>query len=104
MGDGHQLAGQHHAVVWALGSAQRVHVEPDERGVGPAGRVVRGADDQDVVVLGDDQLGRAGQDRVVAAEEESVVGRDVVASVGPLGLLLVQQGGVFRIGTIVGAR
>ena len=53
-----------------------------------------------VVVSGDDQLGRAGQDCVAATEQERVVGRNFVVAFGPLGFLLVQQGGVVRIGVL----
>ena len=46
-----------------------------------------------MVVSGDDDLGSAGQDRGAAAEQERVVGRNFVVAFGPLGFLLVQQGG-----------
>ena len=97
----HQLAGQHLAAVRAGRSAEGVHVDADERAVGTERRAGGDADDESVVVSGDDQLGRAGQDCVAATEQERVVDRDVVAAFGPLGFLLVQQGGVFRIGVWV---
>ena len=91
----HQLSGQHLAVVRAGRSTEGVHVYADERAVGTERRAGGDADDDGVVVSGDDQLGRAGQDCVAATEQERVVGigRDVVAAFGPLGFLLVQQGG-----------
>ena len=89
----HQLAGQHHAAVRAVRSAEGVHVYADERAVGTERRAGGDADDQDVVVSGDDQLERAGQDCVTATEQERVVGRNFVVAFGPLGFLLVQQGG-----------
>ena len=61
------------------------------------------ADDERVFVSGDDQMGRACQDCVAAAEQERVVGRNFVAAFCPLGFLLVEQGSVFRTGVLVGA-
>ena len=57
-----------------------------------------------MVISVNDQFGHAGQDRSPAAERERVVGAGghVVVAFGPLGFLLVQQGGVVRIGVLVG--
>ena len=97
----HELSGQHLAVVRAGRSTEGVHVDADERAVGTERRAGGDADDDGVVVSGDDQLGRAGQDCVAATEQERVVGRNFVVAFGPLGFLLVQQGGVVRIGVLV---
>ena len=97
----HQLAGQHHAAVRAWRSPEGVHVEADQRVVGTEGRAGGDADDERVFVSRDDQLGLAGQDCVAATEQERVVGRNFVVAFGPLGFLLVQQGGVVRIGVLV---
>ena len=88
----HQLSGQHLAVVRAGRSVEGVHVDADERAVGTERLAGGDADDERVFVSGDDQLGRAGQDCVVAAEQEGVVGRNFVVAFGPLGFLLVEQG------------
>ena len=97
----HQISGQHLAVVRAGRSAEGVHVDADERAVGTERRAGGDADDERVFVSGDDQLGRDGQDCVAATEQDCVVGRYRVVAFGPLGFLLVQQGGVVRIGVLV---
>ena len=56
----HYFAGQYHAVVAAECLAEGVHVDADQ---GPVGAVLLpgvDADDEDVVVSGNDEVGRAG--------------------------------------------
>ena len=56
----HQLAGQHHAVVSAERLVEGVHVDADQGAVGTALLPGVDADDEDVVVSVNDEVGRAG--------------------------------------------
>ena len=92
------LAGELGIPVLGHGLGQGVHVDHDLVTVPGLFLAALDVDDEDAVVVEDEQVRLAREDGGLSAESESVLVLEayVVAAVGPLVSLLVEQGGMLR--------
>ena len=90
------LAGELGILVLWNGLGQGVHVDHDLVTVPGLFLAALDVDDEDAVVVENEQVGLAGEDGGLSAESEGVLVLEayVVAAVGPLVSLLVEQGGM----------